>query len=223
MTGWRLGWLVLPDDLVGPVSALAGNLALCPPTLSQHAALAAFDDDGMAAARAATARYARCRDLLLAAKDRLRWDPVAPADGAFYLYGDLTFTRLDSVTYCERLLDEAGIARRKELPGPAFEANAERHGPDIKCIACENDGVVAKALKTFGQQGCGKGALSSPRGTGKKDARAVIVPAYSRGMKRAEVEAFLNRQLNQPILKHGDDFFPSAPFPDHSFLMDERP
>ena len=118
MTGWRLGWLVLPDDLVGPVSALAGNLALCPPTLSQHAALAAFDDDGMAAARAATARYARCRDLLLAAKDRLRWDPVAPADGAFYLYGDISFTHLDSVTYCERLLDEAGVAL---TPGTDFD------------------------------------------------------------------------------------------------------
>ncbi|MBN9375455.1 MAG: aminotransferase class I/II-fold pyridoxal phosphate-dependent enzyme [Cellulomonas sp.] len=118
MTGWRLGWLVLPDDLVGPVSALAGNLALCPPTLSQHAALAAFDDDGMAAARAATARYARCRDLLLAARDRLRWDPVAPADGAFYLYGDISFTGLDAQTYCERLLDEAGVAL---TPGTDFD------------------------------------------------------------------------------------------------------
>ena len=118
MTGWRLGWLVLPDDLVGPVSALAGNLALCPPTLSQHAALAALDDDGMAAARAATARYARCRELLLAARDRLRWDPVAPADGAFYLYGDISFTGLDSVTYCARLLDEAGIAL---TPGTDFD------------------------------------------------------------------------------------------------------
>lgn len=118
MTGWRLGWLVLPDDLVGPVSALAGNLALCPPTLAQHAALAAFDDEGMAAARAATARYARCRDLLLGARDRLRWDPVAPADGAFYLYGDISFTGLDSVTYCARLLDEAGVAL---TPGTDFD------------------------------------------------------------------------------------------------------
>lgn len=118
MTGWRLGWLVLPDDLVGPVDALAGNLALCPPALAQHAALAAFDDDGMAAARAATARYARCRDLLLGARDRLRWDPVAPADGAFYLYGDISFTGLDSPTYCARLLDEAGVAL---TPGTDFD------------------------------------------------------------------------------------------------------
>ena len=118
MTGWRLGWLVLPDDLVAPVDALAGNLALCPPTLAQHAALAAFDDEGMAAARAATKRYAQCRQMLLDALPRLRWDPVAPADGAFYLYGDIAWTGLDSPTYCARLLDEAGVAL---TPGTDFD------------------------------------------------------------------------------------------------------
>ncbi len=118
MTGWRLGWLVLPEDLVGPVAALAGNLALCPPSLAQHAALAAFTDQGLAAARAATERYARCRDLLLTALPALRWDPVAPADGAFYLYGDVSAFGLDSVTYCARLLDEAGVAL---TPGTDFD------------------------------------------------------------------------------------------------------
>ena len=110
MTGWRLGWLVLPDDLVDPVAALAGNLALCPPALAQHAALAALDEDGMAAARAAVDGYAACRALLLDALPRLGWDPVAPADGAFYLYGAVARFGLDSVTYCARLLDEAGVA-----------------------------------------------------------------------------------------------------------------
>jgi aspartate/methionine/tyrosine aminotransferase len=123
MTGWRLGWLVLPDDLVGPVSALAGNLALCPPALAQHAALAAFDDDGMASARAATKRYAQCRQMLLDALPRLRWDPVAPADGAFYLYGDISWTGLDSPTYCARLLGEAGVAL---TPGTDFDPAAGR-------------------------------------------------------------------------------------------------
>lgn len=118
MTGWRLGWLVLPDDLVEPVGALAGNLTLCPPTLAQHAALAAFSAEGMAAARAATARYAVCRALLMAALPDLRWDPVAPADGAFYLYGDVSGFGLDSPTYCARLLDEAGVAL---TPGTDFD------------------------------------------------------------------------------------------------------
>jgi aspartate/methionine/tyrosine aminotransferase len=118
MTGWRLGWLVLPDDLVGPVAALAGNLALCPPALAQHAALAAFSEEGLAATRRAVAGYAQCRDLLLAALPDLRWDPVAPADGAFYLYGDVSAFGLDSPTYCARLLDEAGVAL---TPGTDFD------------------------------------------------------------------------------------------------------
>ncbi|HWB34839.1 MAG TPA: aminotransferase class I/II-fold pyridoxal phosphate-dependent enzyme [Rugosimonospora sp.] len=118
MTGWRLGWLVLPDDLVDPVGALAGNLALCPPSLAQHAALAAFSADGLAAARESTARYAQCRDLLLAARDELRGDPVAPADGAFYLNGNVAAFGLDSPTYCARLLDEAGVAL---TPGTDFD------------------------------------------------------------------------------------------------------
>jgi aspartate/methionine/tyrosine aminotransferase len=118
MTGWRLGWLVLPDALVEPVGALAGNLALCPPALAQHAALAAFDDDALAATRSAVAGYAANRDLLLAALPRLGWDPVAPADGAFYLYGDVSRFGLDAVTYCERLLDEAGVAL---TPGTDFD------------------------------------------------------------------------------------------------------
>jgi aspartate/methionine/tyrosine aminotransferase len=119
MTGWRLGWLVLPDDLVGPVDALAGNLALCPPTLAQHAAVAAFDDAGYAAARANVAQYARSRRLLLDRLPELGWARVAPADGAFYLYADVSSTGLDSVTWCARLLDEAGVAL---TPGTDFDA-----------------------------------------------------------------------------------------------------
>lgn len=118
MTGWRLGWLVLPDDLVHPVSALAGNVALCPPSVAQHAALVALSAEGMAAARASVADYARSRELLMAALPDLGWSPVAPADGAFYLYGDVSRWGLGSVTYCQRLLDEAGVAL---TPGTDFD------------------------------------------------------------------------------------------------------
>ncbi len=117
MTGWRLGWLALPDDLVGPVDALAGNLALCPPSLAQHAAPAAFSPEAMAEARAAVARYAGCRDLLLRALPALRWT-AAPMDGAFYLYADVSAHGLDAGTYCARLLDEAGVAL---TPGTDFD------------------------------------------------------------------------------------------------------
>ncbi|GCD20231.1 aminotransferase [Cellulomonas algicola] len=118
MTGWRLGWLVLPDDLVAPVDALAGNVALCPPALAQHAGVAAFSPDGYAAARANVERYAASRALLLERLPELGWTHVAPADGAFYLYADVSSTGLDSVTWCARLLDEAGVAL---TPGTDFD------------------------------------------------------------------------------------------------------
>ena len=118
MTGWRVGWMILPDDLVGPIDALAGNLSLCPPALAQHAAIAALGPAGMAAAREDVARYAEARTLLLRHLPELGWTNVAPADGAFYLYGDISGSGLDSVTWCARLLDEAGVAL---TPGTDFD------------------------------------------------------------------------------------------------------
>ncbi|GIG20806.1 aminotransferase [Cellulomonas chitinilytica] len=118
MTGWRLGWLVLPDDLVAPVDALAGNVALCPPALAQHAGVAAFSEAGYAAARANVERYAAAREHLLSRLPELGWDRIAPADGAFYLYADVSSSGLDSVTWCARLLDEADVAL---TPGTDFD------------------------------------------------------------------------------------------------------
>jgi aspartate/methionine/tyrosine aminotransferase len=118
MTGWRLGWLILPDDLVAPVDALAGNFSLCPPTLAQHAGIAALSPLGMAVARQNVTSYAAARDLLLERLPELGWTRVAPADGAFYLYADVSASGLDSVTWCARLLDEAGVAL---TPGTDFD------------------------------------------------------------------------------------------------------
>lgn len=118
MTGWRLGWLLLPADLVAPVEALAGNFALCPPALAQHAGVAAFSRAGYAAAEENVAAYAACRALLLARLPELGWTRVAPADGAFYLYADISDSGLDSITWCARLLDEAGVAL---TPGTDFD------------------------------------------------------------------------------------------------------
>ena len=118
MTGWRLGWLVLPDDLVSVVDALAGNVALCPPALAQHAGVAAFSPDGYTAARQNVERYAVARDHLLVRLPELGWSRIAPADGAFYLYGNIASFGLDSVTYCARLLAEADVAI---TPGTDFD------------------------------------------------------------------------------------------------------
>ena len=141
MTGWRLGWLLLPPDLVGPVDALAGNLALCPPTLSQHAAVAAFTPDAYAAADANVATYARSRAVVLDRLAELGWRDPAPADGAFYVYADVSGSGLDSVTYCARLLDEAGVAL---TPGTDFDP--VEGGTHVRLSFATTPDVVAAAV-----------------------------------------------------------------------------
>ncbi|MGB7980770.1 MAG: aminotransferase class I/II-fold pyridoxal phosphate-dependent enzyme [Candidatus Nanopelagicales bacterium] len=118
MTGWRVGWLVLPEDLVPAVDALAGNVALCPPTLAQHAGIAALSPAGMTAARQNVTGYATMRALLLGRLPELGWTHVAPPDGAFYLYADVSASGMDSPTWCARLLGEAGVAL---APGTDFD------------------------------------------------------------------------------------------------------
>ena len=87
MTGWRLGWLVLPPELVQPVERLAQNLFISPSTIAQHAALGAFDDQALLDRRIAT--YRRNRDMLGQALTRAGLPHMAPPDGAFYLYVDV--------------------------------------------------------------------------------------------------------------------------------------
>ncbi len=116
MTGWRIGWMLVPDDLADPVDALAGNMAICPPALAQYAAVSAFDAydecDGH------VARYAVNRRLLLNGLRELGIDKLAPADGAFYVYADVSHLTDDSQQLCSRLLDEAGVA---VAPGIDFD------------------------------------------------------------------------------------------------------
>ncbi|MGW8565315.1 aminotransferase class I/II-fold pyridoxal phosphate-dependent enzyme [Isoptericola sp. NPDC055881] len=145
MTGWRLGWLVLPDELVGPVDALAGNVALSPPALAQHAGVAAFSPAGYAAAADNVARYAVSRAALLDRVDELGWRPVAPADGAFYLYGNVSGFRDavggDSVAYCRRLLAEADVSL---TPGADFDTV---HGGDwVRLSFAAAPDVVTRAV-----------------------------------------------------------------------------
>jgi len=113
MTGWRLGWTLLPADLRSAVDALAGNVAVCPPTPSQLVALGAFTDRSYAEADAAVAALAQERRFLFDSLDDLGWGPVAPADGAFYLWGGISGQlgdHPDSVSWCRALLDDAGVA-----------------------------------------------------------------------------------------------------------------
>src|SRR5512139_2483505 len=89
MTGWRIGWMLVPERLRRAVDVLTGNFTICPPVLSQHAAVAAFTPESYAEVDAHVARYAENRALLLEGLPRLGIDRLAPADGAFYVYADV--------------------------------------------------------------------------------------------------------------------------------------
>ena len=116
MTGWRLGWLLLPAELLDSVDRLASNFALCPPTLAQYAAVHAFD--AYAELDVNVARYRANRDLLLRRLPEIGLDRLAPADGAFYVYADVSRWTSDSLAFGARLLSETGVA---VAPGIDFD------------------------------------------------------------------------------------------------------
>ena len=116
MTGWRLGWLVLPSHFVDPVMRFAANLLLNPPTLSQYAAVAAFKcHDEL---QGHLTRYRSNRDVLLEGLPSAGLDRLAPADGAFYVYADVSELTGDSQKLCAEWLDQLGIAA---TPGVDFD------------------------------------------------------------------------------------------------------
>jgi len=116
MTGWRLGWLVLPEDMLRPVECLAQNLFISAPAISQVAGLAAMDcRDEL---DAVVEGYRRNRDLLLRELPKAGFERLAPADGAFYIYADVSHLTDDSAAFCRRMLDETGVAT---TPGMDFD------------------------------------------------------------------------------------------------------
>ncbi|EDP64080.1 Aspartate aminotransferase [alpha proteobacterium BAL199] len=116
MTGWRIGWMVVPQDLLRSVECLAQNFFISPPTLSQIAAVAAFDcEDEL---QANLRRYAANRDVLLNELPKAGLDDLAPADGAFYVYANVAAHTNDSVEFCRRMLAETGVAC---TPGVDFD------------------------------------------------------------------------------------------------------
>jgi len=116
MTGWRIGWLVMPEDLVRPVECLAQNMFISAPYISQVVAEAAFDcHDEL---QANVARYRRSRDHLLRSLPEAGFSRLSPAEGAFYLFADIADRSNDSVAFCARMLAEVGVA---VTPGVDFD------------------------------------------------------------------------------------------------------
>ncbi len=124
MTGWRLGWMLVPDDLKRPVDVLTGNFTICPPALSQYAAVAAFTPESYAELDGHVARYATNRRLLLDGLQGLGVTKLAPADGAFYVYADIAHLTDDSMAWCHQTLAETGVAI---TPGIDFDTVEGHH------------------------------------------------------------------------------------------------
>ena len=116
MTGWRIGWMVVPQSCVSTVERLAQNFYISPPTISQVAALAALDAGEELETH--VSRYAKNRNVLLEALQDAGFDAIAPAEGAFYLYARTSHLGMTSETFSRRLLAETGIAA---TPGTDFD------------------------------------------------------------------------------------------------------
>ena len=139
MTGWRLGWMVVPPDMLRAVECLAQNLFISPPALSQHAAVAAFHCRDELDAN--VARYAANRTLLLEELPKAGIERFAPGDGAFYLYADVAHLTNDSPEFCRRMLREIGVAC---TPGIDFDP-ARGHATLRISFAGSTDTIAAAA------------------------------------------------------------------------------
>ena len=122
MTGWRVGWMVVPERLVRTVERLAQHFYISPPAVAQVAALGAFDS--IAELEANKQVYAANRALLLEELPKAGFDRIAPPDGAFYLYVDVSRFTDDSLQFVKDMLDETGIAA---TPGADFDEERGRH------------------------------------------------------------------------------------------------
>ncbi len=122
MTGWRVGWMVLPENLARPMERLAQSLFISVPELSQRAAVAAFDAaDELEAVRAG---YAENRKFLLSRMPDLGFDEILPVDGAFYIYASVSPFTNNALEFAGRMLEEAGVAA---TPGQDFDRVRGHH------------------------------------------------------------------------------------------------
>ncbi|MEL7025947.1 MAG: aminotransferase class I/II-fold pyridoxal phosphate-dependent enzyme [Pseudomonadota bacterium] len=118
MTGWRLGWMIVPESHIRVVDRLAQNMFICPPHASQVAGCAAFD--AVEELEANRAVYAKNRDLLMDALPKAGFTKLAPPDGAFYIYADISDLTDDSMAFAADILDKVGVA---VTPGVDFDAD----------------------------------------------------------------------------------------------------
>lgn len=145
MTGWRLGWLLVPAELRRAVDRLTGNFTICPPALAQHAAVAAFTPESIAEADGLLAHYADNRRLLLDGLRSVGVDRLAPTDGAFYVYADVSHLTSDSLSFCSTLLAETGVAI-----APGIDFDTAHGGSFVRLSFAGPTADITEALDRIG-------------------------------------------------------------------------
>ncbi len=146
MTGWRLGWLVVPDHLTRDLEKLAQNLFICPSAVAQHAALAAFGDEALGIMENHRKEFAKRRDYLTPALRELGFDIAQTPAGAFYVYARLPAGATNSGEFCRRLLEEEYVAI---APGADFGFHeAERH---VRISYARDQSQLREAVKRIGR------------------------------------------------------------------------
>lgn len=140
MTGWRVGWMVVPESHLRTVERLAQNLFICPPHASQIAALAALDCTAEAEANRAV--YAENRRLMLDGLPRAGFDRIAPPEGAFYIYADVSRLTGDSVAFAAEILDRAGVAVT-----PGLDFDPRRGSQTLRLSYARATGDIAEGLR----------------------------------------------------------------------------
>jgi aspartate/methionine/tyrosine aminotransferase len=145
MTGWRLGWLLVPTELRRAVDRLTGNFTICPPVLSQIAAVSAFTPEATAEADANLHHYTVNRSLLLDGLRRIGLDRLAPTDGAFYVYADVSDYTDDSMAFCSKLLADTGVAI-----APGIDFDTVQGNKFVRLSFAGPTGDIEEALRRIG-------------------------------------------------------------------------
>ena len=140
MTGWRVGWLVVPEDHVRSIERLAQNMFICPPHVSQIAALAALDSRDEMTKNLAV--YAENRRLMLVGLPQAGIAKIAPPDGAFYIYADISEFGVDSRTFAAEVLAEAGVALT-----PGLDFDPLRGGQTIRMSYAQSTNEIVEGLR----------------------------------------------------------------------------
>ncbi|MBX7431318.1 pyridoxal phosphate-dependent aminotransferase [Mycobacterium sp. Y57] len=145
MTGWRLGWLLVPQELRRAVDRLTGNFTICPPVLPQVAAVEAFTPGSIAEAESLLDGYTANRRMLLDGLRAIGIDRLAPTDGAFYVYADVSHLTTDSLAFCSKLLADTGVAI-----APGVDFDTVRGGAFVRLSFAGPSGDIEEALRRIG-------------------------------------------------------------------------